>query len=814
MKNIMNKKISFLSLSSKSYLLLILSALFMLGANPFKSETIAPMDLLVKYPGWQNTGLQVEYINGERSDVLDAKLPIWISAKRSLQKGELPIWNHQRAGKPGLTFTNSLLTPAFMVFSFFQNDALGFYLSNLVNVLIGLIGMFFFLRLFFHAYAASFGAIVFMFSGFNTAWFFWAHVDTAVWTPWVMYAVFKYISTQDNKHLISVTLSMLMLNLGGFPMVAVMTYMALSIMVFSFLIANKYSFKIWIKILVQLSIFSLLAMLIALAFIYPLVELLDWMGGMGYRSSGAGFSRADFALFYNPDLYRVPRVETTFYVGILPLIFLAFTVVFVFFRPSFIAIFSLILFFFALTIAFALIDIEIIRKVPTLNSSLLTRFGYLLGFSLALISAYALHILISKFQNHLWVYFVVLTFFIIQILDQKELFSDFNGPVPNASFYPLTKSLKYLQENLKPLEHVIADSGYLIAGTLGAYGLNDWYAHSFHKGTEKELLRKIVHKPFKTATSAMFSFSQIKLDSPYMDYLGIKAILTTNFTPNVPVEFWNNNRKKQPCPIMPNNTLLQKFFLVKQYKVKAIQLLMATYGEKHASSDVELVLKKDDKLIATLIADKTTINDNKWVSFAFNGLKVLDAGEYSMSIKMMDAENAKALTIWSNIGEKNSKLLVNGKEQALSFQMRFSKPTEIHEKYNVLNLEPNIHILENQNVKENAYFVESLNNPAKADYKPIKTKMFTSSRVHINYVGNKEGWLVLPMRQYPGWVAKVNGKKQKIDAFLGLMPAVKVNTKSDIILTYEPKYSKYLYMLSVFGILLLIFAAFRFRKRD
>jgi len=81
----------------------------MLGANPFKSETIAPMDLLVKYPGWQNTHLHIEPINGQRSDILDGKLPIWISAKHDLYEGELPLWNYQRGGKPGLTFTNSLL---------------------------------------------------------------------------------------------------------------------------------------------------------------------------------------------------------------------------------------------------------------------------------------------------------------------------------------------------------------------------------------------------------------------------------------------------------------------------------------------------------------------------------------------------------------------------------------------------------------------------------------------------------------------------------------------------------------------------------
>ena len=166
----------FLSFTSiKAYVSIILLALFMLGANPFKSETMAPMDLLVKYPGWQNTGEHLKLVHGERSDILDAKLPIWVSAKIDLYKGELPFWNHQRGGKPGFTFTNSLFTPAFFTFALVKDNALGFYLSNVVNVLIGMIGMFLFLRLFLGTIPSLFGSFIFMFSGFNTAWFYWAH---------------------------------------------------------------------------------------------------------------------------------------------------------------------------------------------------------------------------------------------------------------------------------------------------------------------------------------------------------------------------------------------------------------------------------------------------------------------------------------------------------------------------------------------------------------------------------------------------------------------------------------------------------------
>jgi len=798
----------------KAYILLLLIALFMLGANPFKSETIAPMDLLVKYPGWQNTHLNIAYINGERSDVLDAKLPIWISAKRDLYHGNLPIWNHQRGGKPGLTFTNSLFTPAFFTFALIKNDALGFYLSNLVNVLIGLIGMYLFLKVFMGKIASVFGAIVFMFSGFNAAWFFWAHVDTAIWTPWVLYSVYQYIDTQKLKYLPFVTLSMLMLNLGGFPMVAVMSYMATAIMVFIYILSSRKSFKIWVKLIVNLIIFSLIAILISLPFIYPLVELLEWMGGIGYRHGGAGFSTSAFELFINPDYYQHPRVETTFYVGILPVIFLISTFILSIFRVRFIAIFGLVLFLYAITIAFTLISPELIHKIPTLNSSLLTRFGYLIGFSLAIISAFSIHYLVEKSKNHKWIPILLIILFIIQISDQKNLFSQFNGPVPNASFYPETKTLSYLQRNKKPFQHTMADNGYLIAGTLGGYGLNDWYAHSFHTGEEKTILRKIVNKPFKTPTSAMFSFSQIDLNSPYIDYLAIRNILSTSFSKYTFTPLWENTGKQQPSPNLPGNTLKQKFQIKKQITINGISLKMATYGEEHASSDVKLTLFKDKKSIESIVVKKINITDNTWVSFLFKNLRTLSDGNYSISLEMLNTYQAKPLTVWSNAGEQNYKLLVNGKEEALSFKMVLTQMKKLDKKYKVQNLEPHINIIENLNVKEGAYYLPNLDIKHLINYTHTKTEIISNTEIKINYTDTHAGWIILPMRKYPGWIASIDGINVPIDTFIGMLPAIRVDGKSTILFTYSPSYNVYTYILSLLGLFLLLISILKFRKKD
>ncbi|MBA1420953.1 MAG: hypothetical protein FAF03_08910 [Epsilonproteobacteria bacterium] len=472
------------------------------------------------------------------------------------------------------------------------------------------------------------------------------------------------------------------------------------------------------------------------------------------------------------------------------------------------------LFIYALTIAFTLISPELIHKVPTLNSSLLTRFGYLLGVALAIIAAYVIHEIYRRVENKKWGLTLILILFIIQIADQRSLFHAFNGTVPNASFYPKTKTISYLQKNMKPFEHVIADRGYLIAGTLGGYGLNDWYSHSFHSGAEKKILRQLVDVPFKTPASAMFSFSQVNLESPYIDYLAIKAIISTSCSEYIHISLWDNERPQQPSPNMPTNTLEQPFHIDKPIEINGITLKMATYGTEQASSDVALTLTKENEVIEKVIVPKDKIHDNIWVPFIFQKLLTLTEGNYTVSIKMLDTENPTALTIWANQNETKHKLRVNGKAEPLSLKMALTQEKKQNKKYKVLNLEPNIYIIENQHVKNGAYFLGTLNTQTPVNYMHVTTTQPSNTEIQIEYTGTEHGWVVLPMRNYPGWVASVNGKHVEINTFLDMLPAIKVNGKSTILLQYAPNYNRYTYLLAFIGLLVLLFSILKFRKKD
>ncbi|MEW8312388.1 MAG: hypothetical protein AB2650_13265, partial [Candidatus Thiodiazotropha taylori] len=72
------------------YILLIISSIVILGANPFAGETVAPTDILVNQPGWQSLDFDIEVRHASRSDWLDARMPRWIDAKTALRNGEIP----------------------------------------------------------------------------------------------------------------------------------------------------------------------------------------------------------------------------------------------------------------------------------------------------------------------------------------------------------------------------------------------------------------------------------------------------------------------------------------------------------------------------------------------------------------------------------------------------------------------------------------------------------------------------------------------------------------------------------------------------
>ncbi|MEJ2528525.1 MAG: hypothetical protein P8Z39_00185 [Gammaproteobacteria bacterium] len=182
------------------YFILIAISVFIMGANPFKGETVAPTDILANQAGWQNLALDVPLRHPARTDILDARLSRWIQAKESIRKGEIPLWNPNPInGTPGIQWLSaSIFTPAFGVFLSIDENATGYYFALLTNLVIACIGSYLFLMaLTGDRSSALFGAVVFAFCGFHAAWFYWAHVMTSIWIPWLLFLTLRYLQTRN-----------------------------------------------------------------------------------------------------------------------------------------------------------------------------------------------------------------------------------------------------------------------------------------------------------------------------------------------------------------------------------------------------------------------------------------------------------------------------------------------------------------------------------------------------------------------------------------------------------------------------------------
>jgi hypothetical protein len=768
------------------FLLIVTVILF--GANPFK-ETLAPMDLLMARPGWRNVNIKVKSIHPERSDPLDSKIPGWISAKNLLKKGYFPYLNFENAGRPNYSFTRSLWTPAFWTFAVIPNDAMGFYFASLVNCIIGLLGMYFFLRLFFAYAPSAFGAFIFMFSGFNIAWFYWQHVNTSVWVPWVFFTVFAYLEKKDSRYLPFIALSMTMLNLGGFPMVSVMAYMALAIMLLVYFIYKKDTLLQEIPKISFIGIYSFLSVIIALPFVIPLFYTFKRIGGLGYRHGGTIFKLADFKLFYNAQFGHY-MVEKTLYAGLIPLFLLGMVIILHFRKKTWQSKAFLLLFIFSITIAFALINANLIRMIPTLNKNPWNRFSFLIDTSISMLAAYALNYIWISFKNKKLALTFISILFILHFVEMNRFFRCFNEPVPNESFYPVTPSIKFMQDNIKPLQYVIGDSGYMICGVLSAYGLPEWFAHTYQAKPIRKVLKKVVYHPFLTPTAAAFKTSQIKINSPYLDYLNVKFIAVTNHTFDSKSINIFNSRKKQkvPAPNINSNNLKQIFFIDQKTIINGVSFFFATYRRLHPFSDVILTLKKDNKVLIEQILKKNEITDNAWATFKFDDNVPLLPGKYTFSLKMSENIPNDKLTIWAQHDKSKNYLLVNNQKTDLVLQATLIENRTIPDKYRIRSLENNIQVIENKNVKGGAYFLKELTMKNPPIYDNIHTEFLSGSSIKIEVSSKYNGYIVLPIRNFNDWTASVNGEEFPVQYFLDMMPAVKINGPATIVFLYKPPY--------------------------
>lgn len=817
------KKLGFLSGSQNlfAFILFVCLSIYALNANPFAGETVAPFDRLLEISGWASVQSGVKALHAERSDILDSQLPTWITLKDQIRRGESPFWYPNGAG--GQPVSLELCNPMFYLFVLIKDNALAYYMVGLVKLVISGFGTYLLLRVLFGWLPSIWGGIVFMLCGFNAAWFFWEQVTTAMWIPWLLWSSVMYLKTEKTKWLPAITLTALLIIFGGFPAVAAFGFYSFSLLIVVWNLHRAFSgnwrhpFKEKYKVKISIKMTALPLLAVCIAFVMAATALIpfrDAMSGinLGYRTSrGIPLSIDDLSLFFAYG--DPPPVERTAYIGILACIFSFFGIFRIFRRNDrplrLFIFFNVLLVIVTVSIAFGLLPHQLIEALPVFKNN--PAWGRLLVvtlLALAVLSAAGLDLISEKINSlagqrltlaprnvRLIVVLVLIGITAVQFHDQKNLFNRFNAVVPSAWFYPPTPSLGYVKDNLKPLQSVIADISFFFAGTLGAYGIPEWYAHSFRTDREKEVLRELVHDPFASPTSMMINGDRIQFDSPLMDKLGIKYLLVNKGVLESKQLFTSQGLETDLAPPLPGNSWRQHIYLPEDMVVEAFGFLFATGGKASAPANVRLSLYNDryQKLAFEPELAKTEIRDNQWGYIQFPGKLPLKKGGYILILSLADYAGDDKLSAWAtkNQGNFGSFLEVNGVKTdfSLKWEIRYYKQNDLSpffKKWNVTDRESNIYIFENKNVTGGAYFVKNVDGTDDAvDYSGLDVEQPSSDLIKIRYSKEEAGWVVLPMHFDPGWKAYVDNSPVRPDRYIGILPAIPVKGRAEVLFKYE-----------------------------
>jgi hypothetical protein len=817
--------------SLASFLTLVLIAVVMLGANPLEGETIGPFDFLVNFPGWKNTGIESTVQHRKHSDILDAKLPSWRYAREKLRQGELPIWNpHVLGGNPLLLLnTRSILTPAFAAYASFDSEATGLYASALVNLLIISFGSYLLLfSLTENRIAALLGAVAFSYSGFNTSWFLWHHVNTSIWIPWLLFFAVRIAQTGDAKYVPWLAIASTMLILGGFPTVAVYGYIALLLLFVSWALFSRNSYQLVLSRGGLGVAAILLSFMITMVVLYCLEESLSRID-LSYRRGGSAFKKAtDYLLYIQPLREGRLTLGRTAYVGLIPLL-LFIPALWLTWKNRFNwkYVWGLSLVVVIAPLAFAWIPIEYIRKIPLIGTSMINRLHLIIGLGFALLSALVLSVVYRRLGKNaaIWSSAGLVLLLTIQVFDQRRVFQTLVGYVKAETIYPNTATIDFVKTNLKPLQNVVADRGYIVSGVVSAYGLSEWFAHGFHTQAEKKLLYSVVNKPFLTPTASAFLCRQINFsNAKFLGYLGIKYALCSYESKHRPkgnrIPVFNSVNSIQDESKRLNlleNRVVQHFELVDMVMFDELDVVLARVdGEKHPNIRLKLWMESGP-LTESAPCDLQRESNSASLQCKFPERVILDKGRYEMGV-LVENQAKSGASLEASVYPSGSLLFKLRVGDSLSDNLLgwsgYLRPgSHIYQAvlkgeidgFKAQELEPGVVLVENNLVEGSAYFVDSLDGMPAPRYDLLSLNHYTDTAMKFDYLGDEPGWVVIPVRMYPGWKALVNGKSQELKLFKGVLPAVRVSGGDTVDFVYSLEHYAVSAVISFIGVLLCLF---------
>lgn len=792
-------------------------AIGVIGANPLAGETVGPFDLLVAQAGWTVEGEPVHVRNGERSDVLDSLLPSWIYQRGKIRDWHLSAWNPLPAGgRPGIQdLSNAELTPAFAIFATSPNAALGFYLATLFNLTMAGWGAHLWLRRRAALLPAMFGAVTIMLCGFHTAWLYWPHTLTSIWICWLLWAIDRWWQTPSYGRFASMVGFSALLLLGGFPFVTLLGAGAAALYLLCLWAADRQ-----LRTLVRIGGFGLAWIVAMMLCAIPLISFLSWFAGfdISYRVGGSMLHLPSGARFLLPHFAKlVLHVESTMYAGLLGLVLAVLAFGFILWRRAMVGVlglYSLLLGTVGAILVFEIIPAAYLSWVPGLAHNPWSRSIIILDIALAVASTFCLNGVLKWMGPKPLGRLVLASLLVYQAVDLASFFRQFNGPVPASYFYPADPLLTKIKRDIGPFQSVIADNNFLVSGTLGAYGIPEWFAHAFKNETKKSLLKRVIDDPFTSPTATLVEAESIQLNSPVMDALAVRYVLgdsgiaLTGLRPDfgegavVPGAV--------PLPPMPGREWMQSLSVANTYHPQAMLVRLATYAKKGLMGEIVMTLYQSGKPepIARSTIEAATVADNQMATFPLPSGLILAPGEYSFRFAYQHAGAADHLTAWyTPAPAKNCSLRLDGKAVTGCIDLELAMARTDMGAFVPVASENGVHLMENTEAPAGPYFLPALNMwPNRKSSDEVRMLSRSGSDFKLKYLGSEPGFVVVPMN-FPeaDWHARMNGREISPAWYLGALPAFPVDAQATLELTYRPRslrYGPWISLAALLGLLL------------
>lgn len=773
-----------------SMALLFALVLGIVGVNPFR-QTLAPMDLLLAYPGWDNAGIDTPLVNAERSDALDHRLPNWREFRRELWEGHIPLWNplHQ-LGAVGIQapIYEGLSIP-FLIYALTPNEAMGYTFAILANYFLAAFGAYFLLFFMFRSrVAAVFGAMVFAFCGFNIAWAHWPHLTTSALIPWVLATQLRYWQTGRLSWALGFALSIALMGLGGFPFVAILGAISSLILGVVVLVAEFPSTginRLAVRRIIGLACAGIAGALLALPGLLQVKDILD-STDLSNRTSGTGFTPYDIIYMFGSDFVDHLGVERTFSAGIPAAILTLVALYFLFKSPNRFAVVGLFVAIFTLATAFGAAPTKLVKLIPGFDTNTWSRASVLFGLSESILSSYSIYIISSYQSKHKYKYIFNAIVFtsLLQAFNLWHSFKQVNSRPDIETFFPDTPSISYVVDNIKSGQSIISDDSFLVSGFLSNYRLPELFSHGFRTDAQNKIAADIAPSFQTTYTASIIQCSDINFSSRGITYAAVRFFLVKNGC-TAELAHATVGLGQRPTAPLNGGALEGDLLIDKPMNAMSMQVLFGTYDQDYAPSPLIFDLYKDEFLVAHAEIPPEAVRNNQFATFGFNQDVPLVAGTYRYVISMAKPDNQKMLSAWAFETAGAATYKVGSSVFPGIPKIKIVERTRLPQNFSITPVEPGIDVIENHEVSGSGYYVTALSGQPEADYGSVRLTTYRPDDIKVEYSGASHGWVVFPIRINKYWRATLDGRPVELKRFLDFFPAVEVDGRSEIRFYYD-----------------------------